>query len=430
MAHEMTGLILVLIATLRSTAGMSTILAAGCENFPDQDAISAWIMMAELQLQFEAYLKLRIMSVGTVIRLHTKIRELMALIKAVGRREKGMKYKTNNFHSSKHVPDDILIFGPPHCVNTMSNEMHHKKDKKSAKSTQKRPKSFDFQCAVRVDERRVVEMAMEELKGRPRWDYFIGFARCNQMKVDRIIQKEKKQEKKQVQSSAFSSKCYPNLTGAKALFEYDEEKEGYVYKVVSSMKRKTCYRYSQNIFDAVSDLAEEVSEYVEKLTVLSELQLTQTQKFRAAPFFQGKPWYDWAMARVGQPIEGFEQRVVPVHIRCFVDLSMLPAANNTKYSPGYYMMVEPTRLNPDAGEIGLSDLFVPFLKEEHPNYPNRMEILPVANITATACVIPDTMHPSKRGFLWIRPLREWAILFESWVNTDHEMEHDEPPIGE
>jgi hypothetical protein len=147
---------------------MSTILAAGCENFPDQDAISAWIMMAELQLQFEAYLKLQIMSVGTVIRLRTKIRELMALIKAVGRREKGMKYKTNNFHSSKHVPDDILIFGPPHCVNTMSNEMHHKKDKKSAKSTQKRPKSFDFQCAVRVDERRVVEMAMEELKGRPR----------------------------------------------------------------------------------------------------------------------------------------------------------------------------------------------------------------------------------------------------------------------
>jgi hypothetical protein len=184
MAHEMTSLILVLIATLCSTEGRNRILGANCENFPDQNAISAWIMMLELQLQFEAYLKLRTMSVATVNRLCTKVWELMSLIKEVGRREKGMKYKTNNFHSTKHVPDYILIFGPPHCVNTMANEMHHKRDKKSAKSTQKRPKTFDFQCAQWVDERRVLEMAMEELKGFPRWDYYAGFACSDQIKVD------------------------------------------------------------------------------------------------------------------------------------------------------------------------------------------------------------------------------------------------------
>jgi hypothetical protein len=337
-----------------------------------------------------------------------------------------MKYKTNNFHSTKHVPDDILIFGPPHCVNTMANKMHHKRDKKSAKSTQKRPKTFDFQCAQWVDERRVLEMAMEELKGHPQWDYYAGFAHSDQIKVDRIIGKRNNQGA----SIANTPKSDPNLTGVKAVFAYDEEKQGYGYKVISSMKWKTQFRYSQYIVEAVADLAEEVAEYVNSITVLSELQLTDTEKFRAAPFFLGKPWYDWAMAKVGEQIEGFEQRVVPVQIRCFVDLSFLPATNTTKYSPGYYMITEPTRLNPDANDIGMSDLFVPFLKEAHQYYPNKIEILPVTNITGTACVIPDSLHISKRCFLRVRPMAEWAILFESWVHTEFQIDHQEPNIGE
>jgi hypothetical protein len=119
MAHEMTGVILVLIATLRSTEGRNAILNAKNESFPDKTAILAWIMMLELQLQFKSFLKLRKIQVATVIRLRTKVWELMSLTKSIGKREKVMKYKTNNFHSSKHVPDDILMFGPPHCVNTM-----------------------------------------------------------------------------------------------------------------------------------------------------------------------------------------------------------------------------------------------------------------------------------------------------------------------
>jgi hypothetical protein len=84
------------------------------------------------------------------------------------------------------------MFGPPHCVNTMANEMHHKSDKKSAKATQKRLKSFDYQCAAWVEERRILEMALEELKGRPRWDYFTGFERNGQLKMDQIVDKYNK----------------------------------------------------------------------------------------------------------------------------------------------------------------------------------------------------------------------------------------------
>jgi hypothetical protein len=54
----MTGVILVLVATLRSTAGRNAILNAKNENFPDKTSILAWIVMLELQLQFESFLKI------------------------------------------------------------------------------------------------------------------------------------------------------------------------------------------------------------------------------------------------------------------------------------------------------------------------------------------------------------------------------------
>jgi hypothetical protein len=109
------------------------------------------------------------------------------------------------------------------------------------------------------------------------------------------------------------------------------------------MKKKHRYRYPQFVVDAVANLAEEVSEYLGNLSVFSELKLNeQGQTFRAAPYFQGKPWYNWAMSGVGEQIEGFEHCVVPVHIRCFVDLTFLPAENPTKYVPGLYMIAKPT----------------------------------------------------------------------------------------
>ena len=136
MAHKMMGLMLVLVATLRSSAGQKAILESN-NKVMDEAAISAWILLLETLLQFESWLKSAEMSVQVVIRLRTKVRELMTLIKVIGRREKGMKHKTNNFHSTKHVPDDTLMFGPPHCVNTKSNEMHHKPDKNRPKARKK-----------------------------------------------------------------------------------------------------------------------------------------------------------------------------------------------------------------------------------------------------------------------------------------------------
>ena len=422
MAHEMTGLMLVLVATLRSSAGQKEIMGADNPNFETTEAISSWILLLETLLEFESWLKSNEMSVPVVFRLRTKVRELMTLIKVVGKRDKGMGYKTNNFHATKHVPEDILMFGPPHCVNTKSNEMNHKPDKKSAKSTQKRPATFDMQCSERVEDRRVIETGLEEMKGRPKWDYFVGFKRQDQHRAKRFGVGTLNSHKK--------PKTQPCLGGVRADFRYDEEEGAHRCKVFSAMKRKSRYRYPQEIVDAIADLAEECSTYAQSLSVFSELHQPNGYNYRASPFFQGKPWYDWAMCIVGQQIEGVVPRVVPVHIRCFVDLTFLPTINNTSHSPGLHMIVEPTALNPVANEIQLSDLFVPFLKEEGLSSPNKLLLLPVDRIVSPTVVIPDVGHPSKRAFFRVRPMSEWSSLFEAWVNSPHMVEHQEPSLVE
>lgn len=422
MAHEMTGLILVLVAAIRSYEGRRALLNDGrgenSLNFPDNESIASWIMLLETQLQFENWLKKEKLAVSVVIRLRTKVRELMSLTKAVGRRTTGMAFKTNNFHATKHVPDDILMFGPPHCVNSRSNEMHHKKDKKSAKLTQKRPKTFDLQCAQRIEDRRVIEMGMEELKGKPRWDYFHGFDRPNQVKSNRMTVKS---PKKSPESTV--------LTGVKSNFEYSEENGGgYVYKVSSSMKRKSRYRYKQYIVDAIADLAEELVEFVPELTVFSEATMPNGQIYRAAPFYQGKPWFDWAMCQVEEDIPGFTMPILPVQLRGFVDLRDLPE-NTTRFTPGLYFIGEAARLNTNMLELSLSEIMVPYLKENGHLDGVQLCVLPFERLKGPACVIPDVSHPSQRAYLRVRPMTEWAQLFENWVNSDHATAHPEPPIG-
>ena len=122
------------------------------------------------------------------------------------------------------------------------------------------------------------------------------------------------------------------------------------------------------------------------------------------------------------------QPVVPVQLRGFVDLRELPADNPTNYVPGMHMVTEPTRLTPEADEIKLSDLFVPYTKDEGTIGPNRIELLSIDRIIQPACVVPDVGHANKRAFLRVRPVSEWASWFVRWVNSPIVTPHQEPPV--
>ena len=269
-------------------------------------------------------------------------------------------------------------------------------------------------------------MGIEELKGHPRWGYYIGFNNPNHPKSDQILLDE---TNKQPWNLPNNRNNQPVTTGVKAVFWYNNE-GNFVYQVHSTMKRKTRYQYAAYVVDLIANLTAKVSQYTDELVVHSELDLPSGQKYRASPFFQGKPWYDWARMQLAEPPEGFNPLIVPVQVRGFVDLTFLPVNNTTIYSPGIHLLMEPTRLNPDGQDIQRSDLFLPYLKDENYNLVLKMAVLPIEWLHGPACVIPDLSHPTKRAFLSVRPMSEWAVLFENWVHSVHVFPFQENNIGE
>lgn len=170
-----------------------------------------------------------------------------------------------NFHGNLHVASDILNFGSPNNVNTRSDEHHHIRDKKSAKRTQKRPGTFDLQSLNRIEDRRVIDVAMEELKGGVRWRYYDQSGQSS------------------VNDAPESSMEEPTLTGVKAIFYYNLELDGWTYEVNSKMKAKTKYKYTPDVVSVIGDVVAECNEYITEATIYSELWMNEGQRYRAAP---------------------------------------------------------------------------------------------------------------------------------------------------
>lgn len=87
MGHEMTGMMLVLVAALRSTHGRELIIGnqRGKQKvfFANERYLQDWIMNIESSLQFEEWLKSDELDVSVVKRAKTKVKELMQMNKQV-----------------------------------------------------------------------------------------------------------------------------------------------------------------------------------------------------------------------------------------------------------------------------------------------------------------------------------------------------------
>jgi len=83
-----------------------------------------------------------------------------------------------------------------------------------------------------------MDLAQEELEGRPRWDYFDGF---DHLTTDTILRHGIK------------------LTGGRTKFV--EQSGNWVAKTQSRMKEKEKYVYSQEILDAIHQVCEYFSDY-------------------------------------------------------------------------------------------------------------------------------------------------------------------------
>ena len=263
-AHEMTGVLLVLTAVLRSAKGRTTIMkmARGQQKefFPDEKSIRQWVMLLEAQLQLDAWLQLKEMRVDLVERAKTKMKEYMNMSGIVGKRTKGMGCNTLNFHMAKHIPMSILWFGVPSNWDTFANERHHKRDKKTAQRTNKHISKFDIQMARKVQERHAVDLAVEETNGRRRWQYYSvgGFDHS-----DRPLKKE--------DVPYFD----PDLTGA--VVRYYKRENEMKFNIRSKMKRKDKFVYEESTRLCLEEVLEGCSDGVEELRLNTCLRVHDTR---------------------------------------------------------------------------------------------------------------------------------------------------------
>ena len=247
----------------------------------------------------------------------------------IGKREKGMAFNTMNFHGTKHISEQILWFGVPLVSNTMANEQHHKRDKKSAKRTNQRPDTFDISVARKIHERNAIDFAIQELEGRPRWEYYQGFDHSE----------------RQVDNEFFE----PTLTGTKTQFFFDEiTAPGVVrHKVFSKMRSKDKYRYDYQTFSGLCEILEFYKEdfndspnfyAYSELKVHNELYEKGRIVYRASPYHEGRPWYDWGMFNLSTVDAPDVDDWVAGHIKAFVDLTNLKVWNDDGRAPGLYVV--------------------------------------------------------------------------------------------
>ena len=406
MAKEFAGVLLVMAAILRCEGGQKILGSARKKNFKKHWQIKDWILLVETLLQWESYLTLARMEKKHVRRLKKKHRFLMFLLKKVGNRVKGMGFKIMKFHAILHLAYDILMFAVPMNVDTGSNESHHKTTKVAAKLTQKDIKSFEKQTSNRCDDFHVLDLAMEEIDGRPLWEYYNGFA-----------------HKKEVQKAVVKT-----TGGMKMLVSENETTKHPEYKITTRMKNQNSITVEVDLLKFVLQIQKELANWIPLLPVCAE-HSRGGQIFRSHPNFMGKgPWRDWVMIQ-------WEEGELPAKIWGFVDLSALPEGTAAPLSvgcnsveKGIYAIVESaeyTEVDDDDPTKITSDLFTEILldtkelNDDGSVKERRYYLADVESFVRPMVVIPNIGATPKCKYLEMAPKTEWAEQFVQWVEMDY-----------
>jgi hypothetical protein len=333
----------------------------------------------------------------------------MFLLKKVGNRVKGMGFKVMKFHAIIHLAFDILMFGVPMNVDTGSNESHHKTTKVVAKLTQKDIKTFEKQTSNRCDDFHVLDLAMEEIAGRPLWEYYAGFDH-------QVIA-----EKEEVQT-----------TGGMKMIVSLAENGMKVANVVTRMKGKENLLIDNHFIQFVYDLQEDLAHVLTTPLHICAEHSRGGQIFRSHPNFMGKGvWRDWVMI-------AWSTGDLPARLWGFVDLSSIPQGQSTllrdtttSVEQGVYAIIEscdyvPPEEHPDAVS---SDIFTEIQLETSLNNADgevlqrKFYLVDVETFKAPLVVIPNIGATPKCRYLMMTPRSEWSEDFIAWVEMDHNIDN-------
>lgn len=422
MAKEYRGVLLVMAIILRSTEGQR--LLKENRNFRDEGMIKDWLLLVEVLLQWEVYLCEPQMQLFHVRRLMQKNRFIMHILKKVAKRSTGMGLKLFKFHAIVHMALDIILFGVPMEHDTGSNESGHKVTKVAAKLTQKKASVFEIQTATRLAEFFLIELAMEELDGRPLWDYFDGFV--HQQEPDSQPQNNDSQSTAGDSATAISD----SRTGGAKIVVYTGNDGAPKWDILSRMKDADKSMWNDDVRDCLYDLQGYVAHWMEEVPLYTEHK-RNGHIFRSHPNYRGEgPWRDWALFDWGE-----DYGTLPCEIWGFVVLKGLPAVGDVQpplhfagidIVDGTYALVEASEWSSDQKAVAYSDIFVPFEKEvarignDGQVIDRAFYLADVEAIVKPLFVLPDIGAKPRCKYFQVKPRSAWVADFVSWLEAPHE----------
>ena len=428
MAKEFSGVMLLIATILQSSNGKDLLKSSRKKNFREDWQFDNWTMLIELLMQWEAFLKMDQMERKHVRRLKKKHRELMFLIKSVCRRKKGMGLKIMKFHQVLHIALDIMMFGVPMCVDTGSNESHHKLTKIAAKLTQKDIRFFEQQTAQRLLEFLILDLALEELNGRSVWDYFVGYDNPRQQKNVETVRTLSSDEENDsnlegsLDSEAQEDETITFGTRIRVLWDEDEEEPGWCFHG-TRMANPDKVSWNRNVQSFLWQVQEACAEWVTELEIRTEHK-RKGQIFRGHPNYrQLGQWNDWVL------IDWAEDGHQPGEIWCFIDLSEMPddatfVLAGVSFGPGVYAVVESSDY--EDATTQKSDVLTPIVKTcEAKDAAGHVEtrwfnLADVEAFLEPICVVPDVGAEDSCRYFHVQPRKDWAMMFKQWLEEPYQ----------
>ena len=305
-----------------------------------------------------------------------------------------------------------------------SNESHHKTTKVAAKLTQKDITTFEKQVSDRLDDLHTLDLAIEEINGRPLRSYLEGYDHNTAKRHPGQITERHDEDESVMEEVEERPKT--SVGGLQLEVFKDDETGSLQFKVVTRTKYKDLIVVMPEVMEVVWKIQELVQNWIKQVRLCAEHKRNGVI-FRSHPCYLGKgPWRDWVLVDWG------EDGQFPAQIWGFVDLTDLPQdveltldigeeEIRPELSKNIFAIVESA--TPYVEKSPKSDIWRPITLDTvdtADGVKRYFYVVDVDTFVSPICVIANLGGPIDE-FLWMKARKEWREDFIEWL---------EAPVGE
>ena len=328
--------------------------------------------------------------------IHSKIKDLMYLIKHNCHRETQSGWKISKFHELLHVTRDITLLGPPQGYDSRPGESSHKHTKKQARRTQRRLHVFESQTARRIYESLVIQKGCDQI------------VKCQTMKSS------DDSDERTISHISVSANANYYITKDDTNMILLCKDRGQHYtdrsRLNISSKHQTIFK---TLFDSLSEMFDD-----KMIPCRTSVCLSGKHLIRAVEsFYDSTPWNDWVWIQWDYGDSNIIE--VPALVFCFVDLRSVQTEylHRKELEPSVYAYVCSANDVPTANNLN-SVSIIKFMSLEEDNSELKLRLVNIDSFTRPCFAVPnitswDTLEHKRvhRIWLYVEPRNIWYTHF-------------------